>query len=88
LPERLLKTFAEFNRYSDTSQLSQAALELDILNGMYERHKRRIRDRYASRLQAVNEALRRHNGEGWIEAPELRYGVYVPFKLPRTVHLR
>lgn len=87
LPEKLMKTFAAFKRYSDTSQLSQAALELYIQNGMYERHKRHIRDQYASRIRAVNEALRRHNDEGWIEAPELRYGVYVPFKLPRTVRL-
>ncbi len=43
LPEKLLESFRRYKRYADTSQLSQAALEVYIKNGMYERHKHKIR---------------------------------------------
>ncbi|MBD0383752.1 aminotransferase-like domain-containing protein [Paenibacillus sedimenti] len=87
LPEKLLETFREYKRYADTSLLSQAALELYIKNGMYERHKHKIRSQYGERIRALNEAVRRHNDEGLLEIPGVNYGVYVPFKLPRKVNL-
>ncbi|HZG14066.1 MAG TPA: PLP-dependent aminotransferase family protein [Candidatus Bathyarchaeia archaeon] len=87
LPEKLLETFSEYKRYADTSQLSQAALDLYIKNGMYERHKRKIRSQYAARIQALNEAVRRHDDSGLLEISDVRYGVYVQLKIPRTVNL-
>ncbi|UUZ95302.1 PLP-dependent aminotransferase family protein [Paenibacillus sp. P25] len=69
LPEKLLKPFSEYKRYADTSQLSQAALELYIQNGMYERHKRKIHSQYAARIHALNEAVRRQNDAGFIQIP-------------------
>ncbi|GMX65305.1 PLP-dependent aminotransferase family protein [Paenibacillus elgii] len=87
LPEKLMEPFRQYKRYADTSQLSQAALEVYIKNGMYERHKRKIRSQYAARISALNEAVRRHNVEGLLEIPDVRYGVYVQFKLPAKVNL-
>ena len=58
LPERLLDTFRAFKSYGDTSSLSQAALEIYISNGMYERHKQKIYSQYETRMQALNAAVR------------------------------
>ena len=87
LPERLLETFHSYKRYADTSLLSQAALEVYIKNGMYERHKRTICNQYASRIRALNEAVERHNDAGLIEISSVSSGIYVQFKLPQTVNL-
>jgi DNA-binding transcriptional MocR family regulator len=87
LPDDLLKTYREYQRYADTSLLTQAALEVYIKSGMYERHRRDIGEQYAVRLRALNEVLRRHHAAGWLDVPDVRSGVYVPFRLPRTVNL-
>ncbi|WP_248924761.1 PLP-dependent aminotransferase family protein [Paenibacillus hamazuiensis] len=87
LPEKLLETFCEYKRYADTSQLSQAALEVYIKSGMYERHKRKISSQYTARIRSLNEAVRRYNEAGLIEIPDVRSGVFVQFKLPQTVNL-
>lgn len=87
LPERLLETYHAYKRVTDASLLSQAALEVYIKNGMYERHKRKIVSQYTARIRALNEAVKRHNTEGIIEVPVIRSGIYVPFKLPLTVNL-
>ncbi|MFD0697928.1 PLP-dependent aminotransferase family protein [Paenibacillus sp. GCM10027628] len=87
LPERLLKTFQAYKRYGDTSLLSQAALEVYIKNGMYERHKHKICSQYTARIRALNEAVERYNGAGLIEVSDVSSGVYMQFKLPQTVNL-
>jgi DNA-binding transcriptional MocR family regulator len=87
VPDRLLRTFHAFKTYGDTSLLSQAALEVYIKNGMYDRHKHTIRSRYAERIRALNEALERQGDAGLIEAGTVCAGVYVHFKLPRTINL-
>jgi DNA-binding transcriptional MocR family regulator len=87
LPEPLLVTFRAYKGYTDTSLLSQAALEVYIKNGMYEHHRHKIKAMYAKRIQAVYEALRRYNTEGLIEASADSSGVYMQFKLPVTVNL-
>lgn len=87
LPERLLETFHLFKGHADTSLLSQAALDVYIKNGMYERHKHKISSQYTARVRAVNDAVSRHNGEGWVELSRVDSGVYIQFKLPQTVNL-
>ncbi|XID91483.1 PLP-dependent aminotransferase family protein [Paenibacillaceae bacterium WGS1546] len=87
LPERLLKTFRAYKIYPDTSLLSQAALEVYIKNGMYERHKHKIGSLYASRMRALNESLERYNEAGLVEAPRIRSGIYTQFKLKPTVNI-
>ncbi|RKP58111.1 PLP-dependent aminotransferase family protein [Cohnella endophytica] len=87
LPHELLDTFRSFKRSGDTSLLSQAALEVYIGNGMYERHKHKIGSEYASRIRALNVALQRYNSGGLIEVSKVNSGIYVQLKLPLTVNL-
>lgn len=87
LPEVLLKTFNAYKRYVDTSILSQAALDIYIKNGMYERHKHTICNLYSERIHMLNQAAERYNQTGIIEVSVVTSGVYVQFKLPRTVNL-
>ncbi|WP_072331319.1 MULTISPECIES: PLP-dependent aminotransferase family protein [unclassified Paenibacillus] len=87
LPERLLGTFHAYKIYPDTSLLSQAALEVYIKNGMYERHKHKIGSLYESRMRALNASVERHNRQGLIEVPPIRSGIYTHFKLKSTVNL-
>ncbi|MGD8188514.1 PLP-dependent aminotransferase family protein [Brevibacillus ginsengisoli] len=87
LPEPLQEMFDEYKRYPDTSLLSQAALEVYIKNGMYERHKHKIYSLYAVRVRALKEAVRRYNHAGLIEISGESSGVYTQFKLPPTVNL-
>lgn len=87
LPSHMLNTFRDYQRYADTSLFTQAALEVYMKSGMFERHKRNISSQYAERLRALNEALRRHNAEGLLQVPDIRSGVFVPLKVPRTVNL-
>ena len=87
LPERLSETFRAYKGRADTSLLSQAALEVYIKNGMYERHKHKISCQYAARIRAVNEAASRHNDGKLVELSGVDSGVYIQFKLPQTVNL-
>jgi DNA-binding transcriptional MocR family regulator len=87
LPEELLEPFDRARRYGDTPLLTQAALEVYMRSGMYDRHRRAIRERYAERMRAMLDALGRHGAGEWIGAPDARRGLYVPLMLPRTVNL-
>ena len=87
LPERLLKTFHAYKIYPDTSLLSQAALEVYIKNGMYERHKHKIGSLYESRMRALNESVERYNVQGLAEVPDIRSGIYTHFRLKPTVNI-
>ena len=74
LPESLLAAFHGYKRYI-ASLLSQAALEVYIKNGMYERHKHKISSQYAARIRVLNEALQMYNDAGLIEASSVSSGV-------------
>ncbi|GGF90117.1 GntR family transcriptional regulator [Paenibacillus albidus] len=87
LPGPLPAVFQAYKSYMDTSLLSQAALDVYIKNGMYERHKHKIRELYAARMMAFNEALKRYNEAGLIAAPQITSGIYIPLLLPQTVNL-
>lgn len=87
LPEKLFKTFHTHKIYPDTSLLSQATLEIYMKNGMYERHKHKISALYASRMQALNEAIEKYNEAGLIEVPNISSGIYMQFKLQQTVNM-
>lgn len=87
LPEALLPVFQAHKSYMDTSLLSQAALDIYIKNGMYERHKHKIRSLYAERMNLLNEALMHYNTAGLIVVPRVDSGIYLQLKLPQTVNL-
>ncbi|MBD3920360.1 PLP-dependent aminotransferase family protein [Paenibacillus sp. PR3] len=87
LPQRLLDTFHAYKIYPDTSLLSQAALEVYIKNGMYERHKHAISSLYASRMRVLNESVERYNEAGLLEVPRIGSGIYTQFKMKSTVNM-
>ncbi|MNC10612.1 valine--pyruvate transaminase [compost metagenome] len=67
--------------------MSQAALEVYIKNGMYERHKHKIANLYASRMLALKESVERYNEPGLLEVPGISAGIYTQFKLSPTVNM-
>lgn len=87
LPPQLLPAFETHRRSADTSQLSQAALEVYLGNGMYERHKRKIAREYAARISLLNSAVDQFNDRQLIKLSDVQSGVYVQMKLPQTVNL-
>ncbi|WP_127596404.1 aminotransferase-like domain-containing protein [Paenibacillus lautus] len=87
LPEKLLEGFHAYKKYGDTSLLSQAALEIYISNGMYERHKQKIYSQYETRMQALDSAVKRYGGTVLVKAVPGDGGIYKLFMLPQTVNL-
>ncbi|WP_442602833.1 aminotransferase-like domain-containing protein [Paenibacillus sp. KN14-4R] len=59
LPEQLVDTFQQYKGITDidSSMISQAALEIYLKSGMFEKHTRRIRLPYIERANALYESL-------------------------------
>ena len=55
LPKKLVASFLLYKEYIDmlSPVLSQGALEIYLKNGMYERHRKKLHDLYASRMQCL-----------------------------------
>ncbi|MGZ7446124.1 PLP-dependent aminotransferase family protein [Paenibacillus sp. TH7-28] len=87
LPSGLLERFRAYKNYGDTSLLSQAALEVYIKNGMYERHKQTLYDRYSERIHTLLEAVRRHAETGLVQVPDVSSGMFAQLRLPQQVNL-
>jgi DNA-binding transcriptional MocR family regulator len=89
VPRLLLPTFRMYKKYADSesSLLSQAALEIYIKNGMFERHKHKIVKMYASRMKAMNDALLQHNASGIVEPTLVQSGVYIVLQLENSVNM-
>ncbi|TMV47896.1 PLP-dependent aminotransferase family protein [Paenibacillus mesophilus] len=66
IPDPMAESFARYRRLLDidSSMLSQAALEIYMKSGMFERHKQKIRDSCTSRSRLLASALLRHAGQG------------------------
>ncbi|MDO3411169.1 PLP-dependent aminotransferase family protein [Saccharibacillus sp. CPCC 101409] len=60
LPRELVDAFGRYKRLLDidSSMLSQAALELYLKSGMFNRHREKIRARYRRRSELLTEAVR------------------------------
>ncbi|MNN64114.1 2-aminoadipate transaminase [compost metagenome] len=86
LPESLLDHFHSYNGQNVAAMLSQAALDIYIKNGMYERHREKIYRQYESRFQTLHDALKRYN-EGLLEVADAQSGVFTNFKVPQAVNL-
>ncbi|MFF2090584.1 PLP-dependent aminotransferase family protein [Paenibacillus sp. NPDC058174] len=87
MPERMLALFHTYKSYADTSLLSQAALEIYIKNGMYERHKRKIYSQYTPKITQLIHSLDRYDERGLIQFARESAGIHTMFKLPITVNL-
>lgn len=59
MPSQLAETFRLYKKQNDidSSMLSQAALEIYLRSGMFERHLAKIRSRYAARAKLLDAAL-------------------------------
>lgn len=59
IPDTLIELFSQYKRILDidSSMLSQAALEIYIKNGMFERHKEKMKATYYARANCLISAL-------------------------------
>ena len=87
LPEPLLDSFHTYNGQNVAALLSQAALDIYIKNGMYERHREKIFRQYESRIEILHNAVKTYNDAGLLEVADVRSGVYTQFKVPQAVNL-
>lgn len=87
LPEPLMEKFHTYNQQGGAALLSQAALDIYIKNGMYERHREKIYQQYQSRMEILLDAVKMYNGDGLLEVADVRSGVYTQFKIPQAVNL-
>ncbi|HEY2492724.1 MAG TPA: PLP-dependent aminotransferase family protein [Paenibacillus sp.] len=87
LPPLLIDMFSRFKVILDvdTSMLSQAALEIYMKSGMFERHRERIKSSYNRKTKQLNEALARNSDhESFAAAPRNR-GVHTIVPMPNKL---
>jgi DNA-binding transcriptional MocR family regulator len=84
LPSALDDVFGTFKKIADidSPMLSQAALEIYIQSGMFERRKHAIRDAYSRRLQLLHESLHANNEDSYTVASPNQSGVHTHIMLP------
>lgn len=86
LPEFLVEGVTSMKHLNDlnTSKLLQAALDLFIKSGMYEKHIKRVRKSYESKLKRAREIFLSLEPEGlrW-HVPE--HGIFIWVQLPKDI---
>ncbi|MDQ0091428.1 DNA-binding transcriptional MocR family regulator [Paenibacillus anaericanus] len=89
LPPALLDTFSMHKRLSDidSSMLSQAALEIYIQSGMFERRKQKIKTTYYNRMQKLIHALDTFNDTDDIHHAQISSGVHTHIVLPEQLYV-
>ncbi len=87
LPDPIADRFHEYHGLNGAAMLSQAALDIYLKNGMYERHKEKIYRQYETRIGILQDAVKRYNGAGLLESADVRSGVFTHFKVPLAVNL-
>lgn len=62
IPDSLAGLFSKYKIYSDvdTSILSQAALEIYIKSGMFEKHRKKMRYSYSQRAKKLHDSLQKY----------------------------
>jgi len=86
LPQPLVETFREQKRCADfgTSSLSQNALELYLVNGMFDVHRKHIRETYRTRMAELVRACRESlPPQVTLQAPS--GGIFAALRLPKTL---
>lgn len=86
LPEPMIDEVITLKHMSDlnTSKIPQAALDIFIKSGMYEKHIKKVRKSYENKLRRANEILKGLNLEGlnW-HVPE--HGIFIWLELPKQI---
>lgn len=62
IPDILTKQFNKYKIYSDidTSMISQAALEIYIKSGMFDKHKEKMKTSYFKRAKELNNSIKKY----------------------------
>lgn len=83
LPEALIALFRMYKSSSDlsTSALSQAALEIHLGSGLFQRHAAVMRERYGIRMKALQEACSRYLDEEF-RLSRSSGGIFARLELP------
>lgn len=65
LPDILIQTFQQYKNTTDidSSMISQAALELYLKSGMFERYQKKVSEAYASRAKILQQSITTHLAE-------------------------
>lgn len=82
IPAPLQEAFYAYKKLMDidSSMLSQAALEIYVKSGMFDRHREKIRLSYTGKMEQVNKVFRKwQQHQGVVEAP-LNGGVHTYIK--------
>ena len=89
VPKLLHPTFVQYKIFSDadSSIVSQGALEIYLKNGMFDRHKRKIIQLYASRMNRMNQVLTEVQASEWVDIAPVQQGVYISLVLPKVVNM-
>jgi len=86
LPDAMLESVARLKHLSDlnTSKLPQAALELFIKSGMYEKHIKKVRKSYEAKLRKAKEIFLALSPEDLVwHVPE--HGIFIWIRLPEKI---
>ncbi|MBO9598793.1 MAG: PLP-dependent aminotransferase family protein [Cohnella sp.] len=83
LPEALIALFRTYKSSSDlsTAALSQAALEIHLGSGLFQRHAALMKERYGMRMKALQEACGRYLNDGF-RLSKSAGGIFAELKLP------
>lgn len=86
LPEFMVEDVVSLKHLSDlnTSKIPQAALDLFIKSGMYEKHIKKVKKSYEAKLKKAAEIFKSlsHEGINW-HVPE--YGIFIWLQLPENM---
>ncbi|ANE45573.1 GntR family transcriptional regulator [Paenibacillus swuensis] len=90
IPPDLIPAFRNYKRLSDidTSTLSQAALEVYIQSGMFERRKQAIKTSYSLRMLLLNQTLLDLSDDTYSFNSSLTSGVYNHIKLSDDLNIQ
>ncbi|MBO7745865.1 PLP-dependent aminotransferase family protein [Paenibacillus sp. MWE-103] len=89
LPPELRNAFCAHKRLADidSSMLSQAALQLYVQNGMFERRRQQIVASYARRMERLSRALDAYNDMDDVRHPPVHAGVHTHLMLPDRLRM-
>lgn len=87
IPAILEETFNKHKKLLDidSSMLSQAALEIYLKSGMFDRHKERIKSTYKERVLTLNEALHQHASADTMEFAPVTTGAHTHIGLKSPI---
>lgn len=89
LPSALQDTFRLYKQLYDidSSMLAQAALEIYIQSGMFERRRHKIVTSYRNRTLILNRALDTYNNTNYVHHTSIFSGVHTHIVLPEQLHI-